>query len=218
MLDGPRFGPMTGGAPRRLVVVLHGFGADGADLLPLAEALAPALPDALFVVPDAPEPCEDAPSGRQWFRLGDLDPRLLANGVRAAAGPLRAAIAAELARLGLGPDALGLVGFSQGAMVALAVGLRGAPAPAAIIGFSGALLDAGTLAVELAQRPRVLLVHGAVDTVVPASRSTQAAAALVALGVPVETLIRPGLGHAIDAEGIAAAAALLGGSVRSGGV
>ncbi len=209
-LDGPRFGPKAGGAPRHLVVLLHGLGADGADLIGLAPDWAEALPEAAFVAPDAPHPCDMAPFGRQWFSVADRDPQRLAAGVRAAAPAVEAFLAAELARLDLPPSALALMGFSQGAMTALHVGLRGAVTPAAILAFSGALLGGDSLAAEIRARPPVLLVHGEADEIVPAAASRAAESALRAVAVPVASLFLPGLGHGIDAAGIAAGATALG--------
>jgi phospholipase/carboxylesterase len=202
-LEGPRFGPAPGQA-RQLVVVLHGLGADGQDLIQLAPDWAEGLPDAAFVAPDAPEPCDMAPHGRQWFSLQDRSPAAMAEGVARAAAALGPLVEAELDRFGLPPGALALAGFSQGAMMALQLGLRGRPTPAAILAYSGALLGAGSLAAELAGRPPVLLVHGEADDIVPVGSSRAAEAALRAAGVPVEALYRPGLPHAIDPAGIAA--------------
>src|SRR5215207_6468414 len=110
-LDGPRLPPRSGGPARSLVVLLHGVGADGSDLIGLAPVLAAALPEAAFVAPDAPFPCDMAPFGRQWFSLQDRSPARLAAGVRAAAPAVRAFLESELARLSLPASALALAGF-----------------------------------------------------------------------------------------------------------
>lgn len=208
-LDGPRWGPASGGTPRHLVVLCHGVGADGNDLISLAPDWGHALPDALFVSPHAPEPYDMAPTGRQWFSLADRSPPRMEQGVRRAAKMLGDFIDAELARLALPSGAYALMGFSQGAMTALFTGLRRNPPPVAILVFSGALLGPGSLAAEIAARPPVLLVHGEADEVVPVSRTRDAEAALRAEHVPVEALYRPGLGHGIDAAGIATAGLFL---------
>lgn len=213
-LDGPRLAPAGGGPARQLVVLLHGVGADGTDLAGLAPIWAQDLPEAAFVAPDAPFPCDMAPYGRQWFSLGfslaDRDPQRMAAGVRAVAPAVEAFLAEELARLGLPPDALALMGFSQGAMTALHVGLRGAVPPAAILAYSGALLAPDTLGAELRARPPVLIVHGEADEVVPAWAGRFAESALHEAGVPTEAVFIPGLGHGIDDAGLAAGARLLG--------
>lgn len=208
-LDGPRIAPASGRAARHLVVLLHGLGADGADLAGLAPDWARVLPDAAFVAPDAPFPCDMAPYGRQWFSLQDRDPQAMAAGLRGVAPTVEAFLRDELAALGLGPEALAIMGFSQGAMTALHVGLRGGVAPAAILAFSGAMLSPETLAAEIAARPPVLLVHGEADGVVPVWTSRMAETALRAAGVPVEAVFVPGLDHGIDATGLAAGARLL---------
>lgn len=206
-LDGPRWGPASRGAPRQLVVLCHGVGADGHDLIDLAPLWGRALPDAAFAAPHAPEPYDQAPMGRQWFPLWDRTPEMLEAGADRAAGPLGRFIDAELARLGLAPDAYALAGFSQGAMTALHAGLRRAVPPRAILAFSGALLAPDRLA-ETRPAP-VLLVHGEQDEVVPASRSHDAEQALRAAGVPVESVFSPGLGHGIDEAGLSAGALFL---------
>ena len=207
-LDGPRFGAQPGRA-RQLVVVLHGLGADGQDLIQLAPDWAGALPDAAFIAPDAPDPCDMAPYGRQWFSVRDRSPAVMAAGVTQAAAALGPLVEAELARFGLPPEALALAGFSQGAMMALQLGLRGRPSPAAILAYSGALLAPESLAAELLARPPVLLVHGEADDIVPVAASRGAEAALRAAGVPVEAHYRPGLPHAIDPVGVATGARAL---------
>jgi phospholipase/carboxylesterase len=203
-MDGPRLGPKAGGAARQLVVLLHGVGADGADLIGLAPAWAEGLPHAAFIAPDGPEVCDMAPYGRQWFSLQDRRHASLAAELRRAAPALDGFLDAELARLGLGPEALALAGFSQGAMMALFTGLRRPRAPAAILAYSGALAAPETLAAEIKGRPPVLVVHGEADDIVPAAAGRAAEQALRAAGVPVEALYRPGLGHGIDDAGLTA--------------
>src|SRR5271154_410092 len=142
LLDGPRFGPVSGDAPRQLVVLCHGFGADGHDLIDLAPTWGRAVPDAIFAAPDAPFPCDMAPMGRQWFSVADRTPERMEAGVKIAAAALDAFVDAELARLGLPDTAYALMGFSQGAMTALYAGLRRPVAPRAILAFSGGLIAA----------------------------------------------------------------------------
>ena len=206
-LDGPRWGPRTGAA-QQLVVICHGVGADGHDLIDLAPHWAQALPHAAFVAPDAPEPYDGAPMGRQWFSLRDRSPAILAAGVAVAATALSGFIDAELARLTLPADAYALVGFSQGAMTVLYAGLRRAVPPRAILAYSGALLAPELLSTTTV-RPPVLLVHGEDDAVVPVAASRAAEQALRAAGVPVEALYCPRLGHGIDEAGLSTGALFL---------
>ncbi len=207
-LDGPRWGPASKQAPKQLVVLCHGLGADGHDLIDLAPTWSHALPDALFVAVDAPFPHESG-FGRQWWSVADRSRSVMEQGVRRAASYLNAFIDAELARLALPPDAYALMGFSQGAMTALFTGLRRAVAPRAILAFSGALLVPESLATELANRAPVLLVHGEADDVVPVQRAREAEEALRAAGVPVQTAYVPRLGHGIDDTGLAMGALAL---------
>lgn len=208
-LQGPRQAPASGGPARQLVVLLHGLGADGDDLIGLAPYLAQALPDAAFVAPNAPFPCDMAPMGYQWFSLQTNDPQQLYWGAEGARGPIDRFLDAELERHGLEASALALVGFSQGTMMALHTALRRAEPVAGIVGFSGMLIEPERMAREIASRPPVLLIHGDDDAVVPFAALDASAQALADLGVPTERLGRPGLAHAIDEPGLHAAIAFL---------
>jgi phospholipase/carboxylesterase len=208
-LDGPSHPPAAGGKPRQLVILLHGLGADGNDLIGLAPLFAQILPEAEFLSPNAPFPCDMSPYGFQWFSLQDRGQATLVAQVSAAAPILDAYIDAALAARGLTDSELALVGFSQGTMMALYVGLRRAKPVAGIVGFSGALLAGEALPQELRSRPPVLLVHGDADPVVPFDALAMAEASLKAAGVPVETLTSPGLGHGIDEAGLKRAAGFL---------
>ena len=205
-LDGPRLEPKAGAA-KALVVFLHGYGADGKDLIEIGRAWQPLLPHCAFVSPHAPEPCGQAPVGRQWFALTFRDPDERWTGVNKAAPTLERFLDAELARRALPPSALALVGFSQGTMMALHVGLRRAVAPFAIVGYSGLLVlspdgDPQKFAAEIKSRPPVLLVHGDRDELIPAQALFQATSGLAALEVPVEWHLSKGVGHGIDQEGL----------------
>lgn len=208
-LNGPSIPPASGVPAKQLVILLHGWGADGANLIDLADAFAPALPDAHFIAPNGPEPCEVNPLGFQWFSLMNRDPHALLSGIRRAAEALNPFIDAQLKALGLGEAQLALVGFSQGTMVALHVALRRAKSIACVAGFSGALIAPETLAKEIVSRPPVCLIHGSADEVVPYAAMAQAEAGLKTNGVSVETHTRRGLGHGIDLEGMAIAGRFL---------
>lgn len=213
MIDGPRL-PALSGTTRHLVVFLHGFGADGRDLIDIGHSWQARLPDTAFVSPHAPEPCEGAPAGRQWFGLTFRDPGERWRGVTAARWALDDFLDHELQAQGLADADLALVGFSQGTMMALHVAPRRARAAAAVVGYSGVLVTPpgqapDTMAGEVTARPPVLLVHGAADPVVPAAALSFSAAGLRSLGLPVEDRLRPGLGHGIDAEGLELGATML---------
>jgi phospholipase/carboxylesterase len=201
-LSGPSRPPASGGKPRRLVILLHGLGADGTDLIGLAPYWAGLLPEAEFLSPNAPFPCDMAPYGYQWFSSQDRSPEAVLGGVRTAAPILDAFIDEALKERGLDSRELALVGFSQGTMMSLFVGLRRAAPVAGIVGFSGRLLAPELLAGELRSRPPILLVHGTEDPLVPYSSLAAAESTLKAAGVPVGTVTSVGLGHSIDDQGL----------------
>jgi len=208
-LDGPRLAPASGTA-RSLVVFVHGYGANGDDLIALGQMWQAALPDTAFVSPHAPEACAANPfGGRQWFPLTLRDEQELVDGLAQAGPDLDAFLDAELERHGLGPETLALVGFSQGTMLALHVGLRRAGGLAALVGYSGVLANAAALPGEIAARPPVLLVHGAQDELIPAQALAHTRDALERVDVPVEAFLREGLGHGIDEEGLRLGAGFL---------
>ena len=200
-LSGPRVPPAQGKA-EYLVVLCHGYGADGNDLIGLAPHWQRMLPTTAFVAPNAPQRCEMSPVGFQWFGISRLSPEEMGSGVRSAAPGLNSFIDQELARLGLDDTRLALVGFSQGTMMSLQIGLRREPGPACIVGYSGALAGAELLKQEARCRPPVLLIHGDRDEMIPASAMLAAAQALGEAGVSVQWHLSQGIGHSIDPEGL----------------
>lgn len=208
-LDGPRVEPADGGKAKALVVLLHGLGADGNDLIGLAPVWASALESAAFVSPHAPFACDMAPFGRQWFSLQSRDPADMLAGLRTAAPMLNAFLDAEMKRCGLGPDKLALVGFSQGTMTSLYTALRRPEPVAGIVGYSGSLIAGDRPDDPVTARPPVTLVHGTADEIVPFSAMAAAESALGAAGVAVESYARPGLGHGIDEIGLGIGLAFL---------
>ncbi len=201
--NNPVWGPASKAKPRQMVILCHGLGADGHDLIDLAPFWGNALPDAVFVAPHGPEPHDMAAgtglrTGRQWFPIVDIDLKKFGIGVRRAALALNAIIDEQLAKYGLPPDAYALMGFSQGAMTTLFTGLRRQTAPRAILAFSGGLIDPDSLKAELRNHAPVLLAHGEADQVVPALWSREAEKVLQAAGVPVQTVFSPKLEHGID--------------------
>jgi phospholipase/carboxylesterase len=195
-------GTASGKDPRQLVALLHGYGADGADLIGLAPYLGQALPDAAFVAPNAPFPCAMAVWGFQWFDIQDAGPERRLEGARFAAKILHPFFDAQLEAHGVPPEELYILGFSQGMMMALHVGLRRSVAPQAVIGISGRLLGPDLLAAEMTCRPPVLLVHGDQDEVVSPDQQELARTALRAAGLDVESHRIAGLGHGIDEQAI----------------
>ena len=207
-LTGPSHGPHNG-EPGHLVVLLHGYGADGDDLIGLAPVLAPLMPDVVFHAPNAPYPCEGNPFGYQWFGISRLDPKVAADGVRAAAPFVDAFLDDTMATYGLDESRTMLVGFSQGTMMCLHVGLRRTRQFAGIIGFSGMLAAPESLGAEMKSRPLVLLLHGDSDEMLPHHLTERAAEVLRQHGVKTRMHIAQGVGHGIDQTGLSHAARFL---------
>ena len=200
------------GHTRSAVVFLHGYGADGADLLGLADPLAPHLPDTLFLAPDAPEPCAGNPFGRQWFAIPRLDgssPAEAEAGLDNAADDLQAFLDALLQETALSPSRIALVGFSQGSMMALHVAPRRQAALVGVVAFSGSLLRPERLAAEAQTKPPVLLIHGDADPMVDFSEMGRAGDALVAAGFDTYAHVMKGTGHGIAPDGLSVALSFL---------
>jgi phospholipase/carboxylesterase len=197
---------------KSMVVFLHGYGADGADLLGLADPLGPHLPDTVFLAPDAPEPCRGSPMGRQWFPIPWIDGSAeiqAEQGLAQATGDLNAWLDAQLATEGIRADRLCLVGFSQGAMMALHVAPRRDVAIAGVVAIAGRLLAPETLAAQVVVKPPILLIHGDQDPVVPFEDMARAGQALVAAGFDTYGHVMRGTGHGIAQDGLQASLAFL---------
>ncbi|MEN3931714.1 dienelactone hydrolase family protein [Microvirga sp. W0021] len=212
-LDGPRIAPASGTATQ-LVVFLHGYGADGNDLIDLGAQWQRWMPDTAFVSPNAPEPCGMSPMGRQWFDLTFQNPNERWVGVNHAAPVLNAFLDSELARYNLKPAQLALVGFSQGTMMALHVGLRRPEQIGAILGYSGIIVfdearGPESLADDITSKPPVMLIHGDQDQVIPPQALPISKQILDDLGVPTQAHISRGLAHGIDGEGFQRGGAFL---------
>lgn len=204
--------PARSGKAASMVIFLHGYGADGADLLGLADPLAPHLPDTVFLAPDAPEPCSGNPFGRQWFPIPWLDgssEEEAREGLRRASDDLNAFIDARLAEAELPAAALGIIGFSQGTMMALHVLPRRAEPVAGIVGFSGRLLEPDSLAAETRSKSPILLIHGDADPMVPFAEMGNAGRALTAEGFETYGHVMKGTGHGIAPDGLSVALAFL---------
>jgi phospholipase/carboxylesterase len=200
-LSGPRLPAAQGHKADRLVVFCHGYGADGNDLIGLGAQWQRAMPTTAFVSPNAPQPCPGSP-GYQWFPISRLDPAEMLKGVQSAAATLDAFLDEELNRLGLDHSRLALVGFSQGTMMSLHVGLRRKTPPAAILGFSGALAGPELLPNEATGKPKVMLIHGDADQVIPVQALFAAAQGLGAAEIPVQWHISRGIPHGIGPDGL----------------
>jgi len=199
------------GQARSMVVFVHGYGADGADLLGLADPLAPHLPSTVFYSPDAPEPCNGAPMGRQWFPIPWIDgstEEAARQGLLAASDDLNAFLDEKLAEEGLTPDKLLLLGFSQGAMMSLHIAPRRALPVAGVVSISGRLLSPELLYEAVVKSP-IMLIHGDQDPVVPFADMGLAGDALVAAGFETYGHVMKGTGHGIAPDGLSAALAFL---------
>ncbi|HEV7275593.1 MAG TPA: alpha/beta fold hydrolase [Devosiaceae bacterium] len=215
-LSGPMLAPQSGGLPRQVVVLLHGYGSDGQDLIALGQHWRSLLPEALFVAPNAPDACPDNPMGYQWFPL-----RLDRTISRVEGAPEARDSIAELldelwAQTGLGPAETVLVGFSQGAMMALHVALSLEESVAGVVAFSGALIPPAGFPEDTAARPPVALIHGDLDQVVDPQLSRDAAVTLQNTGLEVSLHMSPGTAHGISADGLEFATAFLMARLRTG--
>lgn len=203
IMEGPKIAALSCGKPVYLVVLLPAEDSDGRAVIDLALNWAPAMPKADFLAAEAP--FVSPGGGRRWFDGDGMDPHVVAAGLDAAASRLDAFLDEMLAKRRLDDSHLALVGFSQGAILALHVGLRRAKSMASIVSFSGALFDLEALSGEIRARPHVLLIHGEADPVVPFAAMVATRERLKALGVPAKSMRRPALGHGIDDDGILAA-------------
>lgn len=190
---------------KHVVVFLHGYGADGADLLGLADVMAPHLPDTAFYAPDAPERCATNPYGYQWFPIpwldGSTEERARAS-MALSVDDINAFLDRVLTEEALPPEQMAIVGFSQGTMMALHVIPRRDQPVAGIVGFSGRLLQPEQIETEVKSRPPILLLHGDQDPVVPFTDLDQAATALTAAEFDVTTHVMKGTGHGISQDGL----------------
>jgi len=202
IVNGASLKPRSGGPPKQIVLLLHGYGSSGTDLISLAPHWQDAMPDTLFLAPHAPQRCGAMASGYQWWGLSSFDPAGLAAGAASAAPAIDAFIDRKLDQYGLTEADLALVGFSQGTMMALHIGLRRPRAVAAIVGYSGMLTQSGDLSGRDFSKPPVLLVHGSADPVVPISALHSAESDLKRLGVTVTTHVSDGLAHSVDPVGL----------------
>jgi phospholipase/carboxylesterase len=201
-LSGPEAGPASGGPAKQLIVFVHGYGADGNDLISLGQYFAQVAPDAAFISPNAPYRCDGSPFGYQWYDvwMQDRDERLAA--IRSTAAIFDNFIDGQLARHSLTEKDLVLVGFSQGTMMSLFTAPRREKAVAGIVGYSGRMEAPDLLKDEIRSQPPVVMVHGDSDELLAVSEMETAAAALRENGVEIDTHVRPGLGHGIDEQGI----------------
>lgn len=214
-LSGPMIEPQSG-TPKQLLVLLHGYGSDGNDLITLGSYWQERMPDTLFVAPNAPTPCDINPAGYQWFPIGE-DKNASWQAGAEIARPVIAGFLRDLwAETGLAAKDTFLVGFSQGAMMALDVGLRNAEPLKGIVAFSGGLVAPDEIGDNMQSKPPVCLLHGGEDDVVPVRMSVLSGEALKKQGVDVRVHISPGAGHMIAEDGLAVASAFIADAITGG--
>jgi phospholipase/carboxylesterase len=201
-LSGPALAPASGGAAESLVILLHGLGADGNDLIGLAPHFAQALPNTAFISPNAPYPCDMAPMGYQWFSIQTQDPAIRIVEIRKTFDILNNFIDSQLRAHNLSDDRLALVGFSQGTMMSLFTAPRRPSPCAGIMAYSGRMEGGAELVAEIKSRPPVVMVHGDRDELLPVESMTDAADWLRKNDIEVETHVHAGLGHGIDEAGV----------------
>lgn len=202
IVNGASLKPRTGARPRKIVLLLHGYGSSGTDMISLAPQWQDALPETLFLAPHAPQRCGMMGAGYQWWGLTGFAPSALAAGAASAAPAIDAFIDRKLAEYELTEADLALVGFSQGTMMALHIALRRPRTVAAVVGYSGMLTATDGLAHSDLAKPPVLLVHGTADPVVPIAAMHMAEGELKRLGVEVTTHISHGIPHSVDPVGL----------------
>ncbi len=200
--NGASLKPRSGAPPKKIILLLHGFGSNGTDMIALARHWQDALPDALFLAPHAPQRCGMMAAGYQWWGLSGFAPSALAAGAASAAPAIDAFIDRKLTQYGLTEADLALVGFSQGTMMALHVWLRRPRTVAAVVGYSGMLTATAELAHKDFAKPPVLLVHGSADPVVPIAAMHMAESELKRLGVQVTTHVSHEVAHSVDPVGL----------------
>ena len=216
-LKGPMAAPASGGDPRSMAILLHGYGSNGDDLMGLVPYWRAALPNTVFMAPNAPEICPGAPGGYQWWSLADLGRESRAAGVRQAAPLVNAFIDMHRTAYDLPNNKVALVGFSQGTMMALQVGPRRPEAMAGIVVYSGMLADDEALQTELKSKPPLLLVHGDADQMVPFAALSQAETAFKQLGFEISAHASRGLGHSNDEAGLRVGADFLARALNTAG-
>ncbi|KAB2907602.1 MAG: phospholipase [Dechloromonas sp.] len=202
IVNGASLKPRSGQPPKNIVLLLHGFGSSGSDMIALAPAWQEALPDTLFLAPHAPQRCGMMGAGYQWWGLSGFAPSALAAGAASAAPAVDAFIDRKLDQYGLTEADLALVGFSQGTMMALQIGLRRPRAVAAVVGYSGMLAGSAGLEHGSLPKPPVLLIHGTADPVVPVAALHMSESQLKHLGVNVTTHLSYGVAHNVDPVGL----------------
>ena len=202
MIRGPIIEPSSGNSPKQMIIFVHGYGADGNDLIGLANYFQSTLPEAIFLSPHAPEACSMNPSGYQWFDLTSTDPAVLWSKILVAADHLNEFIDSKLLEYNIAEENLALIGFSQGTMMSLHVSLRRKNTMAAVLGYSGRLIGADLLKDDLISKPSIYLIHGDQDPMVPYQESLTAEKVLKEYSIDIKTHISENTQHSIAEDGL----------------
>ena len=202
MISGPIIEPSSGNPPKQMIIFVHGYGADGNDLIGLANYFQSILPEAIFLSPHAPEACSMNPSGYQWFDLTSTDPAVLWSKILVAADHLNEFIDSKLLEYNIPEENLALIGFSQGTMMSLHVSLRRKNTMAAVLGYSGRLIGADLLKDDLISKPSIYLIHGDQDPMVPYQESLTAEKVLKEYSIDIKTHISEHTQHSIAEDGL----------------
>ena len=202
MISGPIIEPSSGNSPKQMIIFVHGYGADGNDLIGLANYFQSILPEAIFLSPHAPEACSMNPSGYQWFDLTSTDPAVLWSKILVAADHLNEFIDSKLLEYNIPEENLALIGFSQGTMMSLHVSLRRKNTMAAVLGYSGRLIGADLLKDDLISKPSIYLIHGDQDPMVPYQESLTAEKVLKEYSIDIKTHISEHTQHSIAEDGL----------------
>ena len=202
MISGPVIEPSSGNSPKQMIIFVHGYGADGNDLIGLANYFQSTLPEAIFLSPHAPEACSMNPSGYQWFDLTSTDPAVLWSKILVAADHLNEFIDSKLLEYNIAEENLALIGFSQGTMMSLHVSLRRKNTMAAVLGYSGRLIGADLLKDDLISKPSIYLIHGDQDPMVPYQESLTAEKVLKEYSIDIKTHISEHTQHSIAEDGL----------------
>jgi phospholipase/carboxylesterase len=202
MISGPIIEPSSENPPKQMIIFVHGYGADGNDLIGLANYFQSTLPEAIFLSPHAPEACSMNPSGYQWFDLTSTDPAVLWSKILVAADHLNEFIDSKLLEYNIAEENLALIGFSQGTMMSLHVSLRRKNTMAAVLGYSGRLIGADLLKDDLISKPSIYLIHGDQDPMVPYQDSLTAEKVLKEYSIDIKTHISEHTQHSIAEDGL----------------
>ncbi len=202
MISGPIIEPSSENPPKQMIIFVHGYGADGNDLIGLANYFQSTLQEAIFLSPHAPEACSMNPSGYQWFDLTSTDPAVLWSKILVAADHLNEFIDSKLLEYNIAEENLALIGFSQGTMMSLHVSLRRKNTMAAVLGYSGRLIGADLLKDDLISKPSIYLIHGDQDPMVPYQESLTAEKVLKEYSIDIKTHISEHTQHSIAEDGL----------------